>query len=429
MPMRLRTQTTRPAAGPGRDRACAAGLLLAGVARSFEEPESRSRRPPSRPRPVARRGPAAGRRRPTWPTTPARARARARRGIEAAADYIAVVFKEPGSSPPRAPTATSSRSRSAASPTLGKRPELAFNGPGGQGDRRPSQGATSPRWPSASARRSTASRRLRRLRDHGQGRVEEARLRRLRRARRQGQGRPDPPPRAAARRREEPVRRQADQPTSPPSTTRRPTPSSTARRPSCWSTTRPALKGKKDELLRFDDAGPEPYSPIPFVMLTRELADKLLAAAGQPTLGDAREADRRRPQAPLARARGLDARRPGRRSIARRSRPRTSSASSKGSGPHADETVVVGAHYDHLGHGGLLLGLARLPLEGHPQRRRRQRLGHGDGPRAGPPPGARAPTPCPAGSSSWRSRARRRGLLGSQHYVEHPLYPARHRRS
>src|SRR5262249_49064311 len=44
------------------------------------------------------------------------------------------------------------------------------------------------------------------------------------------------------------------------------------------------LHGGKDSLIRFGAAGPEPLSRIPFVMLTRELADKLLAAAGEPTL-------------------------------------------------------------------------------------------------------------------------------------------------
>ena len=71
-------------------------------------------------------------------------------------------------------------------------------------------------------------------------------------------------------------------------------------------------------------------------------------------------------------------------------------------------------------------GSLAVPLDGHPQRRRRQRLGHRDGAGDGPPAGRAAPTPCPAASSSSPSRARSAGLLGSQHYVEHPLYPARH---
>ena len=93
----------------------------------------------------------------------------------------------------------------------------------------------------------------------------------------------------------------------------------------------------------------------------------------------------------------------------------------EGAGPLADETIVVGAHYDHLGRGGI--GLAGVRRPRHPQRGRRQRLGHRDGAGTGPPAGRAAPTPCPAASSSWPSRARSAGLLGSKHYVEHPLYP------
>src|SRR5262249_26341464 len=49
---------------------------------------------------------------------------------------------------------------------------------------------------------------------------------------------------------------------------------------------RAGLKGEKDELLRLTDAGSEPISRIPVVMLSREFADKLLAGAGQPALAE-----------------------------------------------------------------------------------------------------------------------------------------------
>ena len=60
---------------------------------------------------------------------------------------------------------------------------------------------------------------------------------------------------------------------------------------------------------------------------------------------------------------------------------------------------------------------------GYPQRGRRQRVGHGDGPGAGPSPGCPPRPAPPPRSSSWRSRARSAGSLGSQYYVEHPLFP------
>ena len=47
-----------------------------------------------------------------------------------------------------------------------------------------------------------------------------------------------------------------------------------------------SLKGEKDQLLPFAAAGTESTSTIPFVMLSREFADKLLAAAGQPSLAE-----------------------------------------------------------------------------------------------------------------------------------------------
>ena len=94
----------------------------------------------------------------------------------------------------------------------------------------------------------------------------------------------------------------------------------------------------------------------------------------------------------------------------------------EGSGPQADETVVVGGHYDHLGRGGLMSGsLALLSPDIH----------NGADDNA-------------SGTSMMLEMARRlaarrdplprrvvfiafsgeeRGLLGSQYYVDHPLYP------
>ena len=157
-------------------------------------------------------------------------------------------------------------------------------------------------------------------------------------------------------------------------------------------------------------------------MLTREFADKLLAAAGQPDAGEAREADRRRPEAALSAARGLDAHRAIDDRAQRGRRPRTSSASSKAPGPHADETVVIGGHYDHLGHGGLISGsLAFLSRDIHNGAddnasgtamvlELARRL-------------ANRPDPPPRRVVFMAFSGEEQGLLGSQHYVEHPLFP------
>ena len=80
----------------------------------------------------------------------------------------------------------------------------------------------------------------------------------------------------------------------------------------------------------------------------------------------------------------------------------------EGSGPHAEETVVIGGHYDHLGRGGLLSGsMAILSSDIHNGAddnasgtsmvlEMARRLGA----RRDPPRAA---------SSSWRSRARNAG--------------------
>ena len=181
------------------------------------------------------------------------------------------------------------------------------------------------------------------------------------------------------------------------------------------------LKGKPDELVPFEAAGP-PGARIPFLMVTRDFAERLLAASGLPGLDEleaAQVADKTPPK-----GRPLE----GWTLAARVEIERASIAAKnvvgvlEGSGPHADETVVVGAHYDHLGHGGpgslafgsreihngaddnasgtaLVMELAR-------------RLGH----RADPPP-RRVVFMAFSGEEM--------GLLGSAHYVAKPLYPLR----
>src|SRR5581483_8380741 len=102
-----------------------------------------------------------------------------------------------------------------------------------------------------------------------------------------------------------------------------------------------------------------------------------------------------------------------------------------GAGPVADETVVVGAHYEHLGYGGRD-SLARGVRAIH----------HGADDNASGTTaiielarrfGAPPPNPPPAAGEG-KGGGRRRlvfiafsgeelGLLGSQHYAGHPLFP------
>ena len=94
----------------------------------------------------------------------------------------------------------------------------------------------------------------------------------------------------------------------------------------------------------------------------------------------------------------------------------------EGAGPHADETVVIGGHYDHLGHGGMMSGsLAFFSNDIHNGADDNAsgtamvlELARRLGARRDPPP-RRVVFIAFSGEE--------RGLLGSQYYVEHPLFP------
>lgn len=158
---------------------------------------------------------------------------------------------------------------------------------------------------------------------------------------------------------------------------------------------------------------------IPFVMITRALADRLLSAAGQPDLADlekAIKADRKPQSRPLEKVTADLEVTVGREPI----EARNVIGVLEGAGPLADETIVIGAHYDHLGSGGMG-SLAFGSRDIH----------NGADDNA-------------SGTSTVLELARRlarrsellprrvvfmlfsgeeRGLLGSAHYCEHPLFP------
>jgi hypothetical protein len=181
------------------------------------------------------------------------------------------------------------------------------------------------------------------------------------------------------------------------------------------------LKGAEDQLLRFNNAGTEENSPIPIVMLSRAEADKLLAASGQPkleTLEKDIDADLK-PRSRLLEGWTLSA------SIKIERKGVTTKnviGVLEGAGPMADETIVVGAHYDHLGHGGMTSGsLAFLSKDIHNGAddnasgtalvmELARRL-------------AKRPDPLPRRVVFMAFSGEEKGLLGSRHYVEHPLIP------
>ncbi len=180
-------------------------------------------------------------------------------------------------------------------------------------------------------------------------------------------------------------------------------------------------KGEKDALLRFTAAGFEPTSRIPFVMLTRAFANKLLADADQPaleTLEEQIDSDLK------PRSRDLKGWTLGGQIAITREELKTKNVIGvlEGAGPHADETVIIGGHYDHLGRGGLMSGsLAFLSHDIHNGADDNAsgtamvlELARRMGARRDPPP-RRVVFMAFSGEE--------RGLLGSQYYAEHPLFP------
>jgi hypothetical protein len=178
------------------------------------------------------------------------------------------------------------------------------------------------------------------------------------------------------------------------------------------------VAGGKDELMDFAASDGDGSGP-PFVMITRAMADAILAGAGEPKLAELEEAIDKELK-PVSRAL-KDVTIDLAVAVDRQPIPvKNVVGVLEGSGPDADETIVVGAHYDHLGFGGsgslsfgsrdihngaddnasgtaLMMELAR-------------RL-------------ARRADPLPRRVVFMAFSGEERGLLGSRHYVEHPLFP------
>lgn len=173
-----------------------------------------------------------------------------------------------------------------------------------------------------------------------------------------------------------------------------------------------------DELMPFSSSDGDGSGP-PFVMISRALADRILEAADAPKLADleaAIDADLKPASRVLENSNvSLTV------SIDRSPTPvKNVIGVLEGAGPLAEETIIIGAHYDHLGFGGsgslamgshdihngaddnasgtaLMLELAR-------------RI-------------ARRADPLPRRVVFMAFSGEERGLLGSRHYVNNPLYP------
>jgi hypothetical protein len=183
------------------------------------------------------------------------------------------------------------------------------------------------------------------------------------------------------------------------------------------------LGDEKDQLLAFGAGGFDVNSNLPFVMLSREFADKLLAAAGEPSLSQLEKEidDDLKPHSRPIEGWGLTE-----RIVIERNGVETKNVVGvlEGAGPHADETIVIGGHYDHLGHGGMTSGsLAIFSRDIH---------NGADDNASGTAMvlelarrlGARR-DPLPRRVVFIAFSGEERGLLGSLYYVAHPLYPLR----
>jgi Peptidase family M28/PDZ domain/PA domain len=181
------------------------------------------------------------------------------------------------------------------------------------------------------------------------------------------------------------------------------------------------LENNKDELLPFTRGGTEVYSNLPFVMVSRDFADKLLNAAGAPTLA---RVEKEIDNDLKPRSRDLDGWALSEKIEINRQGIETKNVVGvlEGAGPNADETVVLGGHYDHLGHGGMLSGsLAIFSRDIHNGADDNAsgtsmvlELARRLGARQDPPP-RRVVFIAFSGEE--------KGLLGSQYYVAHPLFP------
>ncbi len=112
-----------------------------------------------------------------------------------------------------------------------------------------------------------------------------------------------------------------------------------------------SLRSQKDEVMPFGRAGGTSGVPIPLAHVTREVADAMLSRAMGSDLG-ALEAAIDKDLKPHTRP--LDGWSVvGRITIEKKNVDvKNVLGVAEGSGPHADETIVIGAHYDHLGRGG-----------------------------------------------------------------------------
>ncbi len=182
-----------------------------------------------------------------------------------------------------------------------------------------------------------------------------------------------------------------------------------------------SLVNGADNLIPFMVGGGDLVSDVPYVMITRSFADQILAKSSDLTLADLEKQINHQLK---PKSRELEKSKVDLALTINRPRVRTKNVVGvlEGEGPHANETIIVGAHYDHLGHGGVGSGsLAFFSKEIHNgaddnasgtsmMLEMARRL-------------AARPDRLPRRIVFMAFSGEEKGLLGSAHYAAKPLYP------
>ena len=183
--------------------------------------------------------------------------------------------------------------------------------------------------------------------------------------------------------------------------------------------------GESDILIEFDGSQPDAYG-IPAMQITRELANEVLAAGGLQSLNDLQ---RRLDTGSMASAPLEGVRASGKSGLKKTTAPtRNVVGLVRGKGTLADEYVVIGAHYDHL---GIRKPMMRVFKQGKLVREDRPPAIHnGADDNASGTSGlieiARlfAGEPAPDRSILFIAfTAEESGLHGSKYFVDHPIAP------
>lgn len=182
-----------------------------------------------------------------------------------------------------------------------------------------------------------------------------------------------------------------------------------------------AVKSGVDDLMKFGYGGRGSNDTVPIFHITMDACDKLLKAAGQKSLKDLEAMIDHTSKPQTAGLKGWTVK--GQASVTRaKVEVKNIVGVLEGKGPLADETIVIGAHYDHVGMGGPGSGsLARGAKEVH-----NGADDNGSGSTALLELARRLASrkdPLPRRLVFIAFTAEEMGLIGSARYVREPVFP------